>query len=145
MHLITAPLPTVDSSLPAIPIQVDCRTLLKRLWRGAAVDGTEFGFQLEAPLNDGSTVWASANARYVIQQLPEAVLEISLLSLTAENMAITGWAIGNLHFPIETQPGRILAPDDPAVRQALTRMGVDFTPGMAVFRPHRLAVQGHTH
>jgi hypothetical protein len=31
---------------------------------------------------------------------------------------VLGWIVGNLHFVIEAQAERLLAPDDPALRQA---------------------------
>ena len=141
MHLVTAPLASSDASLPEVLIRADRRTLAKRLWRAAAEDGTEFGFQLEAPLEDGAVVWAAANAHYVIRQTEEPVLEITLAG-PPESLALLGWSIGNLHATIEPRPGKLLTPDDPAMRQALTRMGVVFAPTTAIFHPPR---QAHSH
>jgi len=144
MHIISNALPAANFTLPAVAIRAERRSLAKRLWRGEAVDGTEFGFQLNAPLKNGDTVFVSEAARYVIEQLPEAVLEIAL-SAVPETAAVTGWAVGNMHWPINAQDGRILTPDDPGLRQALTRMGIAYTPTMAVFAPHRFAEFSHSH
>lgn len=160
MHLIHAPLTNSpdddqDSALPEISVQADRRRLMKRLWRGKAGDGTEFGFQVDAPLRDGSVIHRTESARYVIRQEPEQVIEIKLDS-TAVAAAQIGWSIGNMHFSIEGQPDRLLAADDPAVRQLLDRMGVRWQLVQAVFRPARFATdlqgqstgfitQGHVH
>ena len=118
----------------------------KRLWRGAADDGTEFGFEVESPLNHGDTVWADDRVRYIIRQAPEPVLEIPL-DVTADAAAIMGWAVGNLHFPIEAQATRLLAPDDPGLRQTLERLGIHYHEIREVFQPHRFAgsLTGHGH
>ena len=58
--------------------RVERLQLAKRLWRGVAADGTEFGFELEAPLKHGDAFFQSATARYVIEQQPEPVVEIDL-------------------------------------------------------------------
>ncbi len=144
MQLVHAALAAPTSTLTAIPIVADRRQLAKRLWRATAADGTEFGFELAAPLAHGDTVYSTAIARYVIEQEPEAVLEIPLPAAPAA-AAITGWAVGNLHFPIEAQPQRLLAPDDVALRQSLERMGIDFRALTAVFCPHRLAAGAAPH
>jgi urease accessory protein len=144
MHLISAALAAADFELPAVAIPTARRTLAKRLWRGQAADGTEFGFQVEQPLQNGDTVWADSRARYVIEQTPEAVLAI-LLSATPEVAAVTGWAIGNLHCPISAENGRILTPDEPGLKQALTRMGIAYTEATEIFRAHRFSEFSHSH
>ena len=86
----------------------------------------------------------TATARYVISQLPEPVLEIPLPQ-SPDAAAVTGWAVGNLHFPIEAQATRLLAPDDTALRQSLERMGIAYRAIDEVFRPHRLAAGAAPH
>ncbi|MDB6133779.1 MAG: UreE urease accessory domain protein [Verrucomicrobiales bacterium] len=155
MQIIHAPLTETDPALPEVPVRADRRRLMKRLWRGRAEDGAEFGFQVEAPLRDGYVIHQTATARYVIRQDPEQVIEIRLDS-TAVAAAQIGWSIGNMHFSIEGQPDRLLATDDAAVRQLLDRMGVRWQLVQAVFRPTRFATdlkgqstgfitQGHVH
>ncbi len=57
-----------------------------------------------------------------------------------------GWVAGNMHFVIEAREDRILAPDDPALRQVFERVGISFRAIPAVFHPHRLArVVDHSH
>jgi urease accessory protein len=138
LHLVHSPLAPPNLELPEIAVGVDRLTLAKRRWRGAAEDGTEFGFELEVPLRDGETVFQSLEARYVIRQQPEPVLEIPL-DVTPSAAAGIGWAIGNLHLELSAEPTRLFAPDDPAARQLLDRLRVPYRPGAAVFRPGRFA------
>ena len=127
-----------------VAITADRRQLAKRLWRATAADGTEFGFELSSPLAHGDTVYLTGVTRYVIQQELEPVLAISLPNDPAA-AAIIGWAVGNLHFPIEAQPQRLLAPDDVALRQSLERIGIGYQLITAVFCPHRLAAGAAPH
>lgn len=138
MNLIRAPLTEPDSSLPAITLSVGRLTIAKRIWRGTASDGVEFGFELDAPLKHGDPFFQSAAARYVIAQQPEPVVEISL-AITPSAAAGIGWAVGNLHLELQAEPARLLAADEPAVRQLLDRLKVPFTATTAIFRPGRFA------
>ncbi len=138
MQLITAPLVSSESALPAIALRVERLKLAKRLWRGTAEDGTEFGFELVGPLKHGDTFWQTSAARYVLQQQPEAVVEISL-DVAPSAAAGIGWAIGNLHLELCAEPTRLLVPDEPAVRQLLERLQVPFQATTAIFRPGRFA------
>ena len=146
MHLVHAPLSSFNPALPEVAIRADRQKLAKRRWRGAADDGIEFGFELEAPLRHGDTVWADERARYAIRQAPEPVLEIPL-EAKPDVAAVIGWAVGNLHFPVEAQATRLLAPDDSGLRQTLDRLGVHYHKIVEVFQPHRLAESftGHGH
>jgi len=141
MQLVSGPVASADASLPEIALRVERLTLAKRLWRGAAEDGADFGFELSAPLKEGETISQTSSARYVIRQLQEPVLEISLDVATSAAAGI-GWAIGNLHVELSAEPTRLLAPDDPAVRQLLDRLQVPYRPITAIFRPGRFARGG---
>jgi urease accessory protein len=146
MNLVRAILASTDASLPEVAIRADRRKLAKRLWRGSADDGTEFGFELESPLAQGQVVAQTASARYVIRQEPEPVIEIPL-DVAVDAAAVIGWAVGNLHFEIEAQPTRILAPDDTGLRQSLDRLGIHYHAATEVFQPHRFSgsLIGHGH
>lgn len=138
MQLVSGPLAAADLSLPEIALRVERTTILKRLWRGTAEDGAEFGFELSAPLKDGDVFFQSSAGRYVVRQQPEPVVEISL-DVAPSAAAGIGWAIGNLHLDLSAELTRLLAPDEPAVRQLLDRLKVPFTPTTAIFRPGRFA------
>ena len=137
MILVTAPLQSPSLALPEVVLSVDRRRLAKRLWRGTAADGTEFGFELDAPLKPGDSVYQTAVARYVMVQEPEPVLEIIIGDLPASATAGIGWAVGNLHLEFSSEANRLLTTDEPAARQLFARIQIDYTPTVAVFRPGR--------
>jgi len=136
MQLINASILTPDLKLSEVFLRVERITLAKRLWRGLAEDGREFGFELSTPLKHGDVFWQTAAERYVLQQQPEAVVEISL-EVAPSAAAGIGWAVGNLHLELQAEPTRLLAPDEPAVRQLLERLKVPFKQTTAIFRPGR--------
>jgi urease accessory protein len=138
MHLISGSIVSPNATLPVVAVRVGRLTLAKRLWRGAADDGLEFGFELERPLKHRDTVHETATVRYVIEQIAEPVVEISL-EVAPSAAAGIGWAIGNLHLELQAEPARLLAADEPAVRQLLGRFDVPFRPTTAIFRPGRFA------
>lgn len=144
MHAVHAPLSRFNPDLPAVPVRADRRKLAGRHWRAAADDGEEFGFDLEAPLADGDVVWQTERCRYVLCQEPEPLLEVPLEG-GPDAAALLGWAVGNLHLPLEAQPRRILAPDEPGLQAALERLGLGYRRLREVFRPHRLAGPAHGH
>ena len=136
MQLISAALVSINASLPEIAVRVDRRKLAKRRWRETADDGMEFGCELAAPIRDGDTIWQTASTRYVIRQPAEAVVEVSL-EVAPSAAAGIGWAVGNMHLELAADANRLLAPDEPAVRQLLERLQVPYRPAAAVFRPGR--------
>ncbi len=137
LPLVHAALSQPDPALPLVELRVDRRTLAKKLWRGLAADGVEFGFQLARPLQPGDTVHQTATARYVIVQEPEPVLEIPLAGLPASAAAGIGWAVGNLHLDLSSEAVRLLAPDEPAARRLFERIQIPYTSTTAIFRPGR--------
>ncbi len=133
-QIVAAPNP----ALALVPLHADRFTLAKRLWRGTAVDGTEFGLELNTPLKHGDTFHETATARYVIEQQAEPIIEISL-DVAPSAAAGIGWAIGNLHLELQAESTRLLAADEPAVRQLLERLKVSYRQTTAIFRPGRFA------
>jgi len=138
LQLIHGPIAQPEATLTSIAIRVDRITLAKRLWRGAAEDGVEFGFELESPLKHGDVVYQTSLARYVVTQAEEPVIEISL-DVAPSAAAGIGWAIGNLHLELSAEPTRLVAPDEPAVRQLLERLKVPYRMTTTIFRPGRFA------
>ena len=141
VQVIRAPLEHVDPGARRVLLMADRLTLAKRRWRGKAEDGEEFGFDLAVPLKNGAAFWAMKEAIYVIAQRAEVVLEVALIPRSAP-VARLGWAIGNLHFPIEVTDDAIRVPDDPALRQLFTREGIPFAAVECVFQPFAKA-HGH--
>lgn len=138
MQLISAALVSSNPLFPDVVLCVDRLKLEKRIWRGIAKDGVEFGFELSAPLKHGDVFFQSDTMRYVVEQIPEPVVEIAL-DLAPSAAAGIGWAIGNLHLELSAEASRLLAPDEPAVRRLLDRLKVPFSPTTAIFRPGRFA------
>jgi urease accessory protein len=138
LQLIHGPIAEPDTTLGEVVLAVDRLTLAKRIWRGAMADGVEFGFELERPLKHGDVFWQTADQRYVVRQLPEAVVIVSL-EVAPSTAAGIGWAVGNLHLELQAEPARLLAPDEPAMRQLLDRLKVPFSQATAVFRPGHFA------
>jgi len=138
MQLIQGSIAQPDATLPEVALQVERQRLAKRIWRGVADDGMEFGFELSAPLKHGDCFWQSEASRYVIRQEAEPVLEVGL-DIAPSAAAGIGWAVGNLHLELCSEPTRLLAPDEPAVRQLFARLQVPFRPAITVFRPGRFA------
>ena len=136
MILIHQPIAAPNLALAIVPLRVDRITIAKRLWRGTAEDGEDFGFELGATLKHGDTVFETPVSRYVVEQMPEPVLEISL-AIAPSAAAGVGWAIGNLHLELQAEVTRLLTADEPAVRQLLERMKVPFQATRAIFRPGR--------
>ena len=127
-----------NERLPIFKLRAERLKLAKRVWRGMAEDGQEFGFELAQPLKPGETVWQSESRRYVVEQSSETVLEISL-DLPPSAAAGIGWAVGNLHLELSAEPARLLTPDDTAARQLLDRLGIGYRCVEAVFRPGRFS------
>ncbi len=138
LALIQTTVTSPDPNLPEIAVRADRFTLAKRLWRGRAEDGTEFGFELNGPLRHGDTVFQTPTGRYVIRQSEEPVVEIPL-DFPPSAAAGVGWAIGNLHVALSAEPTRLLAADEPAIRQLLDRLKVPYQPTTAIFRPGRFS------
>jgi urease accessory protein len=122
-------------------LRSDRLTLAKRRWRAAASDGREFGFDLAAPFVHGTSFVAADGRHYLIEQHAEPVLEIALIPRPAP-VARLGWALGNLHFPMEVIDEVIRVPDDTALRQFFEREMIPFTAVERVFQPF---ARGHNH
>lgn len=137
-HSVERPCDAADIAVP-----VDRHTLAKTRWRGVAVDGVEFGFDLGHPLRHGDCIFAEAGRAYCIAQEPEPVLEIAL-DADPQIAAQIGWQLGNLHQSIQAEPGFIRIADDPAVRHLLELQHISYAARRAIFMPLRTAA-GHHH
>ena len=141
MEIICKPAPDNHSATPAAGVVADRLTLAKRRWRATASDDNEFAFDLAAPFVHGTIFASAAGQHYIVEQKPEPVLEIALIPRPAP-VARLGWALGNLHFPIEVTDEVIRVPDDTALRQFFEREKLPFVAVERVFQPFARA-HGH--
>ncbi|WP_411827732.1 urease accessory protein UreE [Luteolibacter sp. AS25] len=116
------------------------RKFLKRRWRGIAVDGTEFGFDLESRLLDGCVIFQSGGKDYIVRQLPERVYEVPFKD--AAHGTLVGWKVGNLHLPAEVTADSLRVLHDDAMMHLLKREGWDYSEPEVIFTPMK-AIQ-HT-
>ena len=119
-----------------VRLRAERRMFLKRRWRGTAEDGVEFGFDLEKRLHSGAVIHRSEAVDYVIVQETEPVLEISYSD--AEQAALIGWKIGNLHFPVQIDGSWVRVTRDLAVTQLCEREGWEVKQADVVFNPLRV-------
>lgn len=135
MHIVTRMIQPASRRPPEeqVVLFTERRQFLKRRWRGAAEDGTEFGFDLESRLTDGGVIFQDANRDYVVRQLPEPVYEIPFNG--EAHAALVAWRVGNLHLPAEILPDRIRVLHDEAMKALLDREGWFFSEPVVLFQP----------
>jgi urease accessory protein len=138
MQPIQGPLASFDAGRPVVAVLLSRRDLATTTWQAIAADGRVFRCAAPNPLRAGDTIFETTAARYVLSQQEEPVVEIPL-DLTPSASAGVGWAFGNEHLPLCAEPTRLLAPDEPAVRQLLERIRVPYRTGVAVLRPGRFS------
>jgi len=143
MHLISQSISEIPAGLEVISVVVDRHKLARRRWRGEAVDGTDFGFDVNEALRHGDCIHLSDTAAYVIDQSPEDCFLIALGG--AEEAAWIGWMIGNLHFKASFSAAGVLVQDDLAVRQMLDREQIAYQQVMRVFQPSKQGGHSHDH
>jgi urease accessory protein len=124
-----------------VKLPVERATMAKRRWRGVARDGREFGFDLDETLSDGTPFFVEGDTYYVLEQLPEEVLEIPVSSV--QEAARVAWNLGNLHFGVEVRPDGVRVTGDSAILQFLARENITFKKMSCIFRP--LVAGGHHH
>src|SRR5436190_22764890 len=117
MQLIRHSISPTNHDVPETSVKVSRQMLAKRRWRARAQDGTDFGFELDAPLKHAECIFQNSKAVYVIEQEAERVLLVRFG--TCKEAAMLAWQIGNLHFPIAVMDGGLLVEDDLAIRQML--------------------------
>lgn len=119
-----------------VEILAERRLFLKRRWRAAAADGTDFGFDLESRLQHGCVVHQTSEADYVVRQQPETVYQVRLDDL--EQAALAGWKIGNLHLPVQIVDRVVRVVHDVAALQLFEREGWPFEEAHVIFNPLRV-------
>jgi urease accessory protein len=103
-------------------------------------------------LRAGDIIWVDAGWYLAVEAAPEPVLAVSPRGV-AEAIRVA-FEVGNRHFTLALHGEDILVPDDTAMEQLLTRLGVSWRRVDAVFDPigggHRHGpgtspVDGHRH
>jgi urease accessory protein len=91
-------------------------------------------------LTPGSVLHVEADWYVVVEAAAEPVLAARPRS--REDALRLAFEVGNRHFTVAVDGDRLLVPDDPAMEQLLTRLGVAFARARAVFMP---IGHGHRH
>jgi urease accessory protein len=84
-------------------------------------------------LTPGDVLYVGFDWYVVIEAAPEAVLAVTPKS-RQEGLRLA-FEVGNRHFSLALDGERMLVPDDPAMEQLLTRLGVAFERVQSVFVP----------
>jgi urease accessory protein len=91
-------------------------------------------------LAPGSVLWLAADWYLEVEAAPEPV--IAVFPRQREEALRTAFEVGNRHFSLALDGERLLVPDDTAMEQLLTRLGVPWERTTAVFTP---IGHGHRH
>jgi urease accessory protein len=110
----------------------------ERRWmrgRFTTTRGRKIGIALPTGTNPapGSILYIGPDWYLRIEAAEEAILEISPAD-TAEAVKIA-FEVGNRHYPIAFDAGKILVPDDKAMMQLMERLGVRCEKRQAIFDP----------
>ena len=120
-------------------------TAEERRWGRRRVK-TEKGRELVLALPTGSVLepehvlHVGEDYYVIIEAAIEAVISVSPRS--RDEMVRVAFEVGNRHFTVAIEGDRLLVPDDVAMEQLLTRLGVVWTRDRAVFVP---LGAGHRH
>jgi len=110
----------------------------QRRWtrgRFTTAKGRKIGVALPTgtTLAPDSILWIGDDWYLRIEAATESVLEIHPLD---SNQAVKiAFEVGNLHFPLAMQDGKLLVPDDTAMVRLMDRLGVTGERKQAVFDP----------
>jgi len=133
-----------------------CLTWEERRWtrkRVVTTAGREVGLALPtgSHLQPGDIVAVESDWYLEIEGKPEPVLAVTPRS-TDEAIRVA-FDVGNRHFPLAKDGDDLLVPDDTAMEQLLSRLGVVWRRRAAIFAPlggmawehGRSALDGHSH
>jgi urease accessory protein len=156
--VITAPhLHVAPSALEGKERDTLSLTWEERRWtrrRVVTTRGREVGLALPTGslLQPGDVVALEADWYLEIEGKPELVLAVT--PRDRDEAIRVAFDVGNRHFPVAISGDDLLVPDDTAMEQLLTRLGVTWTRRSEVFAPlgggpshvhGRSALDGHTH
>lgn len=110
----------------------------ERRWmrgRFTTAGGRKIGIALPTGTNPppGSILYVGTEWYLRIEAANEPILEISPAD-TSEAVKIA-FEVGNLHFPLAFEAGKILVPDDKAMLRLMERLGVRCEKRQAIFDP----------
>jgi urease accessory protein len=91
-------------------------------------------------LEPGALLFVGDDWYLELEAAPEAV--IAVYPRDHKDALRTAFEVGNRHFSLALDGERLLVPDDTAMEQLLTRLGVRWEKAVAVFRP---IGKGHSH
>jgi urease accessory protein len=91
-------------------------------------------------LEPGTVLWVGDGAYVMVEAAEEPVLAVTPRS--HDEALRVAFEVGNRHFTLAIDGSRLLVPDDTAMEQLLTRLGVTWTRTRAVFVP---IGAGHRH
>ena len=84
-------------------------------------------------MRPGDVLYVASDWYVMIEAAPEPVLAVT--SRSREEGLRVAFEVGSRHFTLAVDGDRLLVPDDPAMDQLLTRLGVSFERVEAVFIP----------
>jgi urease accessory protein len=91
-------------------------------------------------LQPGDVLHLEATWYVAVEAAPEPILAVTPAS--REEALHVAFEVGNRHFTLALDGERLLVPDDPAMAQLLTRLGVPWERGTSSFMPIGI---GHRH
>jgi urease accessory protein len=155
--VITEPArPITSAALEGRQRDTLCLTWEERRWtrkRVVTTAGREVGLALPtgSHLQPGDIVAVESDWYLEIEGKPEPVLAVTPRS-TDEAIRMA-FDVGNRHFPLAKDGDDLLVPDDTAMEQLLSRLGVVWRRRAAIFAPlggtawehGRSALDGHSH
>jgi len=110
----------------------------QRRWmrgRFTTVNGRKIGIALPTgtTLAPGAILYVGADWFLKIEAATEPVLEI--IPTDYDQAVKIAFEVGNRHFPLALENGKILIPDDSAMVRLMDRLGVPWERRLAVFNP----------
>lgn len=120
-------------------------TAEERRWgrrRATTASGREIVLALPTgtTVSPGAIIAVEADWYLVVEAADEPVLAVR--PRDRETAIRVAFEVGNLHFPLALDGETLLVPDDPAMVQLVTRLGVEWERRHSVFAP---LAKGHIH
>ncbi len=146
MHVIEElPKPVTAATLAGLRRDTIVMTSEERRWcrrRATTAAGREIALALPTgtTLVPGAIISIGPDWYLEVEAAPESVL--AMRPHDRDGAIRIAFEVGNHHFPLALDGDELLVPDDSAMVQLLTRLGVEWTRRLAVFKP---IARGHSH